>query len=117
PWCGPGAGGRAVPARTGRRPRARQRDHLRITTGDGLRVTPVAPAGTGPGPMPGTDPRESARVVMGECHALPFLPELPERGPGADQIGRTLALLADLPVDVSPRGWRLADSPGRLARR
>ena len=52
-------------------------------------MTPVAPAGTGPGPMPGTDPRESARVVMGECHALPFLPELPERGPGADQIGRT----------------------------
>ncbi|UVE95714.1 cobalamin-independent methionine synthase [Dietzia sp. B32] len=80
-------------------------------------MTPVAPAGTGPGPMPGTDPRESARVVMGECHALPFLPELPERGPGADQIGRTLALLADLPVDVSPRGWRLADAPGRLARR
>ncbi|WP_255583935.1 cobalamin-independent methionine synthase [Dietzia sp. ANT_WB102] len=67
--------------------------------------------------MPGTDPREAARVVMGECHALPFLPELPDRGTGADQIGRTLAMLADLPVDVSPRGWRLADSPGRLARR
>lgn len=67
--------------------------------------------------MPGTDPREAARVVMGECHVLPFLPELPDRGPGADQIGRTLAMLADLPVDVSPRGWRLADSPGRLARR
>lgn len=54
---------------------------------------------------------------MGECHALPFLPELADRGPGADQTGRTLAMLADLPVDVSPRGWRLADSPGRLARR
>lgn len=80
-------------------------------------MTEVAPSSTGPGPMPGTDPRESSRVVMGECHALPFLPELPERGPGADQIGRTLAMLADLPVDVSPRGWRLADTPGRLARR
>ncbi|WP_314034215.1 cobalamin-independent methionine synthase [Dietzia sp. CH92] len=78
--------------------------------------TPV-PSATGPGPMPGTDPREAARVVMGECHALPFLPELADRGPGADAIGRTLALLADLPADVSPRGWRLADSPGRLARR
>ncbi|WP_010541482.1 cobalamin-independent methionine synthase [Dietzia alimentaria] len=77
----------------------------------------VAPANTGPGPMPGTDSREAARIVMGECHALPFLPELPERGPGGDQQGRTLAMLADLPVDVSPRGWRLADSPGRLARR
>lgn len=80
-------------------------------------MTSVAPANTGPGPMPGTDPREAALIVMGECHALPFLPELPERGPGADQAGRTLAMLADLPVDVSPRGWRLADSRGRLARR
>lgn len=79
--------------------------------------TGMTPASTGPGPMPGTDPREAARVVMGECHALPFLPELPDRGPGADAIGRTLAMLAELPVDVSPRGWRLADSAGRLARR
>lgn len=80
-------------------------------------MNPVAPASTGPGPMPGTGPREAARIIMGECHALPFLPELPERGPGSDQAGRTLAMLADLPVDVSPRGWRLADSRGRLARR
>ena len=73
-------------------------------------------ASTGPGPMPGTDPRESARIVAGECHRLPFLPELPGRGPGSDQAGRTLAMLVDLPVDVSPRGWRLSDSRGRLAR-
>ncbi|WP_299021851.1 cobalamin-independent methionine synthase [uncultured Dietzia sp.] len=66
--------------------------------------------------MPGTDPREAARVVVGECHAMPFLAELPDRGPAADQTGRTLALLADLPVDISTRGWRLATSPGRLAR-
>lgn len=73
-------------------------------------------ANTGPGPMPGTDPREAARIVVGECHGLPFLPELPERGPGSDQVGRTLSMLVDLPVDISPRGWRLADSRGRLAR-
>lgn len=66
--------------------------------------------------MPGTDPREAARIVMGECHALPYLPELTDRGPGADLMGRTAAMLVDLPVDVSPRGWRLAGSPGRLAR-
>ncbi len=71
---------------------------------------------TGPGPMPGTDPREAARIVMGECHGLPFLPELPGRGPGSDQAGRTLSMLVDLPVDVTPRGWRLSDSRGRLAR-
>lgn len=75
------------------------------------------PGHTGPGPMSGTDPREAARVVLGECHTLPFLPELPERGPGADQVGRTLAMLTDMPFDVSPRGWRLANSSGRLARR
>ncbi|MDX2355703.1 cobalamin-independent methionine synthase [Dietzia sp. PP-33] len=76
----------------------------------------VATGVSGPGPMPGVDPRESARVVLGECHRLPFLPELADRGLGADQVGRTLAMLADLPVDVSPRGWRLAGSPGRAAR-
>lgn len=66
--------------------------------------------------MPGTDSREAARIVMGECPDLPFLPELPGRGPGAELVGRTLAMLVDLPVDTSPRGWRLADSRGRLAR-
>lgn len=79
-------------------------------------MTRPAVAHTGPGPMPGTDTREAARIVMGECHGLPFLPELAERGPGSEQAGRTLAMLVDLPVDVSPRGWRLADSRGRLAR-
>ena len=74
------------------------------------------PAVTGPGPMPGTDPRAAARVVMGECHALPFLPELADRGVAADLLARSLATLADLPVDATTRGWRLANSPGRLAR-
>lgn len=82
-----------------------------------MTTTPVTVAHTGPGPMRGTDPREAARVVLGECHTMPFLPELAERGIGADQVGRTLAMLADLPVDVSTRGWRLAGSPGRPARR
>lgn len=80
-------------------------------------MTPVSIGNTGPGPMPGTDPREAARVVLGECHAMPFLAELPDRGLGADHVGRTLAMLADLPVDVSTRGWRLANSPGRFARK
>lgn len=72
---------------------------------------------TGPGPVRGTDPREIARTILGECHTMPVLPELADRGPGADQVGRTAAMLAELPVDVSPRGWRLADAPGRFARR
>jgi methionine synthase II (cobalamin-independent) len=63
--------------------------------------------------MPGTDPAEAMRVVVGELPDFPYLPELPARGPGADLTGRTAALLVDVPVEVSPRGWRLAERPGR----
>ena len=63
--------------------------------------------------MPGTDPMEACRVVFGELPGLPHLPELPARGPGADMVGRTAALLVDLPVQTTPRGWQLADRPGR----
>ncbi len=67
--------------------------------------------------MPGTDPDEAMRVVAGELPDFPYLPELPDRGPGADLTGRTAALLVDMPAEVTPRGWRLAGRPGRdLAR-
>jgi len=67
--------------------------------------------------MPGTDPAEAMRVVAGELPDFPYLPELPDRGPGADLTGRTAGLLIDIPVEVTPRGWRLAERPGRdLAR-
>ena len=79
---------------------------------------PWAPgSATGIGSMPGTDPAEAMRVVAGELPDFPYLPELPDRGPGADLTGRTAALLVDMPVEVTPRGWRLAERPGRdLAR-
>jgi methionine synthase II (cobalamin-independent) len=44
---------------------------------------------------------------------IPYLPELPARGPGADMIGRTAALLVEMPVDLQPSGWRFVDRPGR----
>ena len=67
--------------------------------------------------MPGTDPAEAMRVIAGELPDFPHLPELPDRGPGADLTGRTAGLLVDIPVEVTPRGWRLADRSGRdLAR-
>jgi methionine synthase II (cobalamin-independent) len=67
--------------------------------------------------MPGTNPAEAMRVVAGELPDFPHLPELPDRGPGADLTGRTAALLVGIPVEVTPRGWRLAERPGRdLAR-
>jgi hypothetical protein len=67
--------------------------------------------------MPGTDPDEAARVVAGELPELPHLVELPRRGAGADTIGRTAAMLTDLPVEVVPSGWRLARRGGRDLQR
>jgi methionine synthase II (cobalamin-independent) len=75
---------------------------------------PWPPAGaTGVGSMPGTDPAEAVRVVLGELPELPHLPELPARGPGADLTGRTAALLIELPVEMTTSGWRFTDRPGR----
>jgi methionine synthase II (cobalamin-independent) len=77
------------------------------------------PAGsaTGVGSMPGTDPAEALAVVLGELPDVPHLPELPARGVGADLTGRTAALLVDIPVETTPRGWKLAARPGRDQRR
>jgi hypothetical protein len=77
------------------------------------------PAGsaTGIGSLPGTDPAEALRMVLGELPDLPFLPELPARGPGADMIGRGAALLTELPVEVYAGRWKLTGRPGRDLRR
>ncbi len=77
---------------------------------------PAATA-TGIGSMPGTDAREAARVAVEAVGNLPFLPELPARGPGADMIGRTLGLLVELYARVEPSGWRFGDRPGRDTKR
>ncbi|WP_084960016.1 methionine synthase [Thermoactinospora rubra] len=74
-------------------------------------------AATGVGSHPGEDHLEALRVVFGELPGLPYLPELPARGVGADMIGRTASLLVDLPVEVQPSGWRLTGRPGRDHRR
>ena len=69
---------------------------------------------TGVGSMPGENPMEAARIIAGELPDLPYLAELPGRGPGADITGRAAALLVDLPVELAgPRGWRIAERPGR----
>nr|WP_035797838.1 methionine synthase [Kitasatospora mediocidica] len=74
-------------------------------------------AATGVGSMPGTDAREAARTSTGALEQLPFLPELPARGPGADMIGRGAGLLVELFAQVEPSGWRFADRPGRDSKR
>ena len=82
----------------------------------------VAPAAaTGIGSLPGTDSHEWSRAIAGELPQFPHVPELPARGPGADMVGRTMSLLAqvapDLAVETTPVGWRFADAPGRVMAR
>jgi methionine synthase II (cobalamin-independent) len=72
---------------------------------------------TGVGSLPGTDPVEALRVVTGELPEFAHLPELPGRGPGADLVGRSGALLVDLAVELTPAGWRLVPRPGTDQRR
>jgi hypothetical protein len=69
------------------------------------------------GSMPGRDPLEACRTVLGELPELMPLPELPARGVGADMLGRATALLVDLAVEVVPSGYRVAARPGADSRR
>ena len=71
---------------------------------------------TGVGSLPGEDPLEAAKTVLGEL-SVPHLPELPRRGHYADLAGRGAALLADLHVDVQPSGWRLTPRSSREGER
>ncbi|KAA9246959.1 methionine synthase [Corynebacterium sp. MSK151] len=70
----------------------------------------------GLGPMPGRNPHEAAEIVIGEClEGHLTLPTLPARGFGADAVGRTAALMADLVVDRGARSWKVADRRGRAS--
>jgi Cobalamin-independent synthase, Catalytic domain len=71
--------------------------------------------------MPGTDVREAMTIISGELPDFPHLPELPDRGAGADMVGRTMALIArvsgDFGVETIPTGWRLSGGVTRDLRR
>ena len=67
---------------------------------------------TGLGSLPGTDPAGGVSVGSGEVAELPYLPELPARGLGADLIGRTACLLVDLPTEWQPHGWTVTSRSG-----
>jgi methionine synthase II (cobalamin-independent) len=74
-------------------------------------------AATGVGSLPGTDIAEAQRLVFGELPELPHLAELPARGPGADMIGRSAALLVDMPVQLYAGRWQVAPRTGADLRR
>lgn len=93
-----------------------------MTSGDPIAASRTGAMATGIGSWPGQDMRTTLRLVrdiLGEQESdgarfgLPYLPELPDRGPGADMIGRAAGLLVELAVDLQPSGWRLVDRPGR----
>lgn len=78
---------------------------------------------TGIGSHPGDDDAaytEAVRVVLGELAeppGLPYVPEVPGRGPGAAMTGRVVAVATDLAFDLQPAGWRLTDAEGVDQRR
>jgi methionine synthase II (cobalamin-independent) len=72
---------------------------------------------SGVGGMPGEDLRDAMQVILGEVGDLPFVPELPARGVGAEMIGRSLAMLEGLSVDLQPAGWRLTSGQSKDQRR
>jgi len=83
-----------------------------------LRPLPWPPgSATGIGSLPGVDPDEATRIVVGELSAFPHLVELPAAGVGADMVGRGAAHLVGLHVDVQPSGWRFAAHEGAEERR
>ncbi len=67
---------------------------------------------TGVGSLPGKDIAEAVRTVFGELPQFAYLPELPNRGAGADMVGRTGAMLVDLPVSLHAGQWHAATRPG-----
>lgn len=83
---------------------------------------------SGVGSLPGTDVAAAMLLVRevlmtpspgdsSRPSGVPFLPELPGRGPGADLVGRAAVRLVDLPVDLQPSGWRLVERAGHDMRR
>jgi len=78
----------------------------------------VQPAAvTGVGAWPGTDVHEVAVTIRDVCPDFPHLAELPDRGPGAEMIGRTMGLVSQISSDFSlstvPTGWRLTSARGK----
>lgn len=76
---------------------------------------------TGIGSLPGEHSRDAARAVVDALPDFLHVPELPGRGPGADLIGRTGALLhavgADFGLETTPDGWRITAGVSRVMRR
>ncbi len=75
---------------------------------------------TGIGSVPGTEVRDWPTRISDQLPDLPHVPELPDRGPGADMIGRTLGQLslvaADFSAATTVRGWELTGASRDMRR-
>ena len=75
---------------------------------------------TGVGSVPGTQVADWATRISDQLPDLPHVPELPDRGPGADMIGRTLGLLSEVSPDfraaTTVTGWELTTSTRDMRR-
>ncbi len=68
------------------------------------------------GSLPGTDVGAGVRLAL-DATSVPWLPELPARGPWAGTIGRALGLLDGLGAALDAGAWKLAAVPGIDQRR
>lgn len=71
---------------------------------------------TGLGSLPGTDYGAAVRLALVDAD-LPWLPELPARGPWSGTVGRGVALLSGLAGEWSAGEWRLSSASGVDVRR
>lgn len=85
------------------------------------------PRASGVGSLPDVGSRDAVRLVrdllvgdVPDGTGVPYVPEQPTRGPGADMIGRASDFLVEMSADLQPSGWRLTppgSSRGRDLRR
>jgi methionine synthase II (cobalamin-independent) len=65
---------------------------------------------TGLGSLPGRDLAAAVRMTFDKVPGLPYLPELPARGPWAGMIGRGLGILAGLGAELVAGEWVLGSA-------
>jgi hypothetical protein len=75
---------------------------------------------TGIGSVPGQNVADWPTRIADQLPDLPHVPELPQRGPGADMIGRTLGLLSrtspEFSASTTVTGWELTTSVRDMRR-
>lgn len=71
------------------------------------------------GPWSGHKVHKAQAIAIGELTdtpdgvvGMPPMVHMPKRGPWAQTIARTAALLPGMPVELGTHGWKLADRPG-----